>query len=83
MGTVSITPLDRLVWFVFLSQHLPSIVLYCYVSTAKVPQKYPANKELGIWVNKQRMERKAFIEGKKCSLTAKKIDKLEALGFEW
>ena len=50
---------------------------------AKVPQKYHHNRELGVWVNKQRMEKKAYDEGKKSSMTQRKIEKLEQVGFEW
>lgn len=50
---------------------------------AEVPQKYDENKELGVWVNKQRMEMKALREGKRSSLTPKKIEKLEEAGFIW
>lgn len=39
--------------------------------------------ELGIWVNKQRMEKKAFDEGKRNSMSEQKIGALNALGFVW
>ena len=39
--------------------------------------------ELGIWVNKQRMEKKAYDEGKRNSMTAEKIEALNDLGFTW
>mmetsp|Transcript_29296 Transcript_29296/g.64594 ORF Transcript_29296/g.64594 Transcript_29296/m.64594 type:complete len:559 (+) Transcript_29296:454-2130(+) len=48
-----------------------------------VPQKYPENASLGIWVNKQRMEYKLFQEGKKSSMTLERIQKLESIGFVW
>jgi hypothetical protein len=48
-----------------------------------VPQKYNSNRELGVWVNKQRMEKKAYDEGRKSSMTQRKIEKLEQAGFEW
>jgi Helicase associated domain len=51
--------------------------------TGNVPQKYEENRELGIWVNKQRMEKKAFEENKKTSMTERKIQVLERIGFEW
>lgn len=53
------------------------------VFTANVPQKFEKNRGLGVWVNKQRMEKKVFDEGKKTSMTAKKIAKLEKAGFQW
>lgn len=48
-----------------------------------MPQKYPENPQLGIWVNKQRMERKAKEEGRKNSLTDAKLQALEEVGFMW
>lgn len=49
-----------------------------------VPQKYAANKSLGIWVNKQRMEYNKRIDGKKrSSLNDSRLEKLESLGFRW
>jgi Helicase associated domain len=51
--------------------------------TGNVPQKYEENRELGIWVNKQRMEKKALEENKKSSMTERKIQVLERIGFEW
>ena len=48
-----------------------------------VPQKYENNRELGIWVNKQRMEKKAFDENRKSSMTPQKIKALKAIGFQW
>ncbi|CAB9514981.1 helicase [Seminavis robusta] len=48
-----------------------------------VPQKYEGNRELGIWVNKQRMEKKSFDEGKRTSMTNRKIAALNNLGFVW
>lgn len=49
-----------------------------------VPQKYPANKSLGIWVNKQRMEYNKRIDGKKkSSLNDSRLERLQSLGFRW
>jgi hypothetical protein len=49
-----------------------------------VPQKYPDNRQLGVWVNKQRMEMKAFEEENKDSkMTKRKIERLESVGFNW
>jgi hypothetical protein len=48
-----------------------------------VPQKYPENRKLGVWVNKQRMEKKAFEEEKVSKMTERKIERLEAVGFNW
>eukprot|EP00547_Thalassionema_nitzschioides_P003991 CAMPEP_0194204362 /NCGR_PEP_ID=MMETSP0156-20130528/3909_1 /TAXON_ID=33649 /ORGANISM="Thalassionema nitzschioides, Strain L26-B" /LENGTH=379 /DNA_ID=CAMNT_0038930357 /DNA_START=146 /DNA_END=1285 /DNA_ORIENTATION=+ len=48
-----------------------------------VPQKYELDPPLGVWVNKQRMEMKFRMEGKKSSLTQDKIDALKTIGFVW
>ena len=42
---------------------------------ANVPQQYPPNPSLGIWVNKQRRSRS--------SLSEEKLDSLYAAGFDW
>jgi len=52
--------------------------------TGNVPQKFSPNHALGIWVNKQRMEKKSFDEGnERSSMTQRKIDSLNAIGFVW
>ena len=51
--------------------------------TANVPQQYPENHALGIWVNKQRMEKKAKDDGKASSMTNEKAKFLEEAGFVW
>lgn len=59
-----------------------------------VPQKYPTNKALGTWVNKQREEYKRYQSNwttsnsnnsadQKTSMTPGKIARLEGLGFTW
>ncbi len=49
-----------------------------------VPQKYPANKSLGIWVNKQRMEYTKRTDGKKkSSLNDSRLERLQSIGFRW
>lgn len=50
-----------------------------------VPQKYPENRCLGIWVNKQRCEKVMYEEnaGHKTNLTPQKLHELEKVGFIW
>jgi hypothetical protein len=48
-----------------------------------VPQKYDENPALGIWVNKQRMEKKFMDEGQKSSMTWAKLQALDDIGFMW
>jgi hypothetical protein len=38
---------------------------------------------LGEWVNNQRRSKRIYNAGKKCGLTAERINKLNTLGFEW
>ena len=53
-----------------------------------VPQQYPENRRLGIWVNKQRMEKKAWDSRNlpdqiSTSLTVQKLEQLARVGFVW
>jgi hypothetical protein len=48
-----------------------------------VPQNYPENASLGIWVNKQRMEHKNRSEGKNSSLNDVRLRRLQDAGFKW
>mmetsp|Transcript_6646 Transcript_6646/g.9711 ORF Transcript_6646/g.9711 Transcript_6646/m.9711 type:complete len:482 (+) Transcript_6646:276-1721(+) len=48
-----------------------------------VPQRYPDNPSLGVWVNCQRVENKKLSEGRKSSLTEARLLKLGELGFVW
>ena len=57
--------------------------LQWFITIANVPQQYLANRILGIWVNKQRMEKKAKDAGKNSSMTDAKIKLLEEIGFVW
>ena len=41
------------------------------------------HKPLGRWVAEQRKEYKAKTEGKKSTMTAKRIDALNGLAFKW
>ena len=59
------------------------VICVCFLS-ANVPQKYPSNRPLGIWVNKQRMEMKFYLDQHlKSSLTRMKIEALEQMDFVW
>ena len=60
------------------------LIEYCEIhGHCNVPQKYDENPRLGIWVNKQRMEKKHMDDQKKSSMTQTKIDNLESIGFKW
>lgn len=48
----------------------------------KVPQKYPPNKTLGMWVHRQRHELSKARKGASSSLTVDRLDALEKLGFD-
>ena len=48
-----------------------------------VPQKYPENTSLGVWVSNQRQEYKKYQKEGKSSMTEERITKLEKAGFAW
>jgi len=49
-----------------------------------VPEKYAPNKSLGKWVSNQRHRRKLLDAGKKAKgMTRVRVEKLDAVGFEW
>jgi len=48
-----------------------------------VPQGYKANKQLGMWVSKQRQQYRFLQEGKQSAMTEERIAKLEEIGFKW
>jgi hypothetical protein len=49
----------------------------------QVPQKYKPNLQLGIWVNKQRMEYTNSLQNKHSSMSEERRLALEAVGFTW
>lgn len=51
--------------------------------SCNVPNKWKENPSLGKWVNAQRQYYRIRNEGKATSITAERIAKLEAIGFEW
>lgn len=51
--------------------------------SCNVPNKWKENPALGKWVNAQRQYYRIRNEGKATSITAERIAKLEAIGFEW
>lgn len=75
----------------FSSPEPPCLKLFAFLSTsttapltANVPQQFPENHSLGIWVNKMRMERKKWDTGsERTSLTERKIELLESIDFIW
>lgn len=48
-----------------------------------VPQIFPDNPSLGLWVREQRQEFKKFNSGRKSHMTEQRIQQLEELGFVW
>lgn len=68
------------VWY----ERLTDLISYKQVhGDCNVPQKYHENPALGIWVNKQRMEKKFMDEGQKSSMTPAKLQALDEIGFQW
>jgi hypothetical protein len=48
-----------------------------------VPSNYPSNRQLAVWVKRQRRQYKFFLAGKPSSMTDDRIASLESIGFEW
>lgn len=48
-----------------------------------VPLKYEANPSLGTFVNRQRTEHRKMQNGKPTSMTPKRVEDLDRLGFTW
>ena len=49
----------------------------------RVPQRYPKNPKLGLFVKAQRRQYKLMVQGKKSTLTHERLAALESLGFLW
>ncbi|KAL7581678.1 hypothetical protein ACA910_022225 [Epithemia clementina (nom. ined.)] len=52
-------------------------------NSCDVPQKFAHNKQLGVWVNKVRMERKKHDSQASTSINDIRIRHLDSLGFNW
>jgi hypothetical protein len=48
-----------------------------------VPSNYSSNRQLAVWVKRQRRQYKFFWDGKISSSTTERIAALESIGFEW
>lgn len=48
-----------------------------------VPSRYTGNRQLAIWVKRQRRQYKFYCSNKPSSMTKQRIARLEAVGFEW
>ena len=48
-----------------------------------VPWNYQHNKQLGYWVNRQRVQYKKFQKGEHSQITKERISKLDSIGFAW
>ena len=53
------------------------------IGETNVPIHYAKNKQLGTWVQTQRMQYKLFKEGKSNFMTEDRIISLNELGFNW
>jgi hypothetical protein len=51
--------------------------------STNVPEVFPSNKPLGIWVRTQRSQYKRLQEGKNSAMTKEHIKSLNELDFEW
>lgn len=48
-----------------------------------VPSRYSENRQLAVWVKRQRRQYKFYCGSKPSSMTQGRIARLEAIGFEW
>ena len=48
-----------------------------------VPSSYPQNRQLAVWVKRQRRQYKFFGEGRPSNMSQDRIEALERIGFEW
>lgn len=48
-----------------------------------VPSRYTANRQLAIWVKRQRRQYKFYTEKRPSSMTMERIHRLEMIDFEW
>jgi hypothetical protein len=48
-----------------------------------VPSRYSENRQLAVWVKRQRRQYKFYCSSKPSSMTQGRIARLEAIGFEW
>ena len=48
-----------------------------------VPSNYPSNRQLAVWVKRQRRQFKFFRGGKRSNMNQERITALEMIGFEW
>jgi hypothetical protein len=48
-----------------------------------VPSRYAENRQLAVWVKRQRRQYKFYCDDKPSSITNARIAALEAIGFEW
>jgi hypothetical protein len=65
-------------------QRLQELAAYKEVNgDTNVPQTFPSNKQLGIWVTNQRQQYKLLREGKNSHMTTERIESLNELDFDW
>jgi hypothetical protein len=48
-----------------------------------VPSRFAENRQMAVWVKRQRRQYKFYCEGKASSMTEERIAILEGLGFQW
>jgi hypothetical protein len=48
-----------------------------------VPSRFAENRQMAVWVKRQRRQYKFYCEGKPSSMTEERIAILEGLGFQW
>ena len=65
-------------------ERLSELIQYKQVNGhCNVPSRFTQNRQLAVWVKRQRRQYKFHCEGKPSSMTRERIASLEAIGFEW
>ena len=66
------------------SERLQDLVDYKRVhGHCNVPSRYAENRQLAIWVKRQRRQYKFYCEKQPSAMTEERINRLNAVGFEW
>lgn len=70
----------RAIW----DERLQELLEYrCSHGDCNVPSRFAENRQLAVWVKRQRRQYKFYMEDKPSSMTPERIHRLEMIGFEW
>lgn len=89
MSDERVNALDRVgfVWFSHAAvwdEHIQELQEFKRLNGhCNVPSRYAENRQLAVWVKRQRRQYKFYQDGKPSSMTPQRILRLEAIGFMW